>query len=127
VAQYIVEQGRGIVLLINKWDLVQNEYKSKASKFMRKQVERALNEIKDVPMMYISAKTGYKVDNIMDEVLKVYNQWNMRISTGILNNWLKNLKKVQLLPTEGGNDLKIRFVSQVNSFKNFLIYKENFR
>lgn len=113
MAQYIVEQGRGIILLINKWDLVQNEYKSKASKFMKKQVERALNEVKDVPMMYISAKTGYKIDNIMDQVLNVYNKWNLRISTGILNNWMKNLKKIHLMPTEEGNDLKIRFVSQV--------------
>lgn len=80
---------------------------------MRKQVERALNEVKDVPMMYISAKTGYKIDNIMDQVLNVYNKWNLRISTGILNNWMKNLKKVQLLPTNEGDDLKIRFISQV--------------
>lgn len=100
-------------MLINKWDLVQNEYRSKASKFMRKQVERALNNVRDVPMMYISAKTGYKIDNIMDEVLNVYNKWNTRISTGILNNWMRNLKKIQLLPTDSGNDLKIRFVSQV--------------
>jgi len=99
--------------LINKWDLVQKEYRSKATKFMTKQVERALNEVKDVPMMYISAKTGYKIDSVMDEVLKVYEKWNVRISTGILNNWMKNLKKVHFLPTDGGNDLKIRFVSQV--------------
>lgn len=89
---------------------------------MHKQVERALNNVKNVPMMYISAKTGYKVDNIMDEVIKVYNKWNTRISTGILNNWLKNLKKLQLLPTEAGNDLKIRFISQVIEYssKNLL-------
>ena len=98
---------------------------------MHKQVERALNEIKDVPMVFISAKTGYKIDSVMDEVLKVYNQWNMRISTGILNNWMKNLKKLQFLPTDKGNDLKIRFISQafiiiiiiiiINLFK-FYIY-----
>ena len=99
--------------MVNKWDLVEKEYRSKATKFMQKQVERALNEVKDVPMIYISAKTGYKVDSIMDEVLKVYEKWNLRVSTGILNNWMKNLKKLQLLPTDGNADLKIRFISQV--------------
>lgn len=95
------------------------EHRPKALKYMQKQVERSLGDIRKIPLNILSAKTGFKVDDIMDQVLQLYEKWNIRISTGILNNWLSNFKKIQNLPNEDGDKLKIRFMSQV---KNFFIY-----
>lgn len=80
---------------------------------MQKQVEKSLNEIRKIPLSIISAKTGFKVDNLMDNVLNIYEKWNLRISTGMLNSWLNNFKRIQAMPTEEGNSLKMRFISQV--------------
>lgn len=64
----------------------------------------------------MSAKSnGVDKEEMMGYVLKSYEKWNMRVSTGMLNDWLNRFKKVQNAPTEGGNRLKIRFVSQVKS------------
>lgn len=113
MAQYVLNQGRALILAVNKWDLVPKEHRPKALKYMQKQVERSLGDIRKIPLNILSAKTGYKVDDIMDQVLHLYEKWNIRISTGILNNWLSNFKKVQSMPTEDGDKLKIRFMSQV--------------
>ena len=51
----------------------------------------------------------------MNYVLDSYEKWNIRISTGTLNDWLNRFKKVQNTPTDGGNRLKIRFVSEVKA------------
>jgi GTP-binding protein len=78
----VVKEGRALILVINKWDLVAKEWQVKALKYMRKQVERSLGEVKNVVMVPISANNNYQLDVMMDEVLKTYDKWNRRISTG---------------------------------------------
>jgi GTPase len=75
-------------LAINKWDLVPQDYRQKVFKYIKKQIEKALGSVKALPIHYISAKTGFKVDDLMDEVLKVYERWNVRVSTGINHSLL---------------------------------------
>lgn len=100
---------------MNKWDLVTKEWKERAMKYMNTQVEKALGEVKKVPIYYTSARTGQRIPDLMDEVLNVYEKWNMRVSTGLLNAWLSKIKKVQTLPAHRGTVLKIRFVTQLKS------------
>jgi len=115
VAQYVIEEGRGLVLVVNKWDLVTPEWRSKASKFMKKQLERFLGETKEIPLHFVSALTNHKVEHVMDEVFRTYENWNKRISTGLLNDWLNRFKKTQNLPRDGNDQLKIRFITQIKS------------
>ena len=72
----VLREGRGVVIIANKWDLVDDRYKKKAVKWMEKQLEKGLGQAKGVPIAFISAKTGLRVDNIMEEVLRVYEKWN---------------------------------------------------
>ena len=58
IIKKVLDEGRGLVLAANKWDLVEDKYKKKAVKFMQKQVERGLGQSKNVPLAYISAKEG---------------------------------------------------------------------
>lgn len=70
----------------------------------------------------------------MDAVLKVYERWNRRISTGLLNDWLRRFKKLDNLPVDGNNQLKIRYVVQAKSrpptfvafVNNNQLFKENY-
>lgn len=94
VINKVVEEGRGIVIAANKWDLVADKYKKKAVRYMDKQLEKGLGQAKGVPIAYISAKTGLRVDRIMDEVMRVYEKWNTRVSTGLLNKWIKAFQLV---------------------------------
>jgi GTP-binding protein len=63
-------------------------------------------------VVYISVKTNEGVDRLMDEVLKIYERWNCRVSTGLLNDWLRRFKKLDNLPIDGNNQLKVRYIVQ---------------
>jgi GTP-binding protein len=55
---------------------------------MEKQLEKGLGQAKGIPLAFVSAKTGTRLDNIMQEVMRVYEKWNTRVSTGLLNKWI---------------------------------------
>jgi GTPase len=108
-----LDEGRAIVIVGNKWDLIEDKYKRKATKWMDKQLEKGLGQAKAIPITYVSAKTGLRVDSTMDEVLRVYEKWNTRVSTGLLNKWLYEFNKVQRMPNEKGSKLKLKYIMQI--------------
>jgi GTP-binding protein len=108
VIKKVVDEGRGIVIAANKWDLIEDKYKKKAIKWMEKQLEKGLGQAKGVPIAYISAKSGLRTDRVMDEVMRVYEKWNTRVSTGLLNKWIYQFQRVQKMPTDMGRTLKLR-------------------
>ena len=56
----ILDEGRSVVIVANKWDLVEDKYKKKAVKWMEKQLEKGLGQAKSIPITFISAKTGQR-------------------------------------------------------------------
>lgn len=84
----VLDEGRAVVVVANKWDLVDDKYKKKAVKWMEKQLEKGLGQAKGIPIAFISARTGQRQNKVMDEVLRVYEKWNTRVSTGLLNKWM---------------------------------------
>lgn len=111
----VLEEGRALVIVANRWDLIEDKYKKKAVQWMDKQLERGLGQAKGIPIAYVSAKTGTRVDKVMNEVMRVYEKWNTRVSTGLLNNWAQEFTKVQRMPSERGKRLKIKFVMQIRT------------
>lgn len=110
-----VDEGRATVLVVNKWDLVEPKWKEKAAKYMMKQVEKLVPHIDPKAVHFVSATDGIRVSGILKEVQKVYSNWNARISTGMLNIWLRKFKKVQKMPTTRDRKLKILYVAQIKS------------
>lgn len=98
------------MLVVNKWDLVDQKWKEKAAKFMMKQVEQFVAGVDPKILQFVSATDQIRVDNILKAVHKTYLSWNTRISTGMLNIWLRKFKKVQKMPTAMIRKLKIMFV-----------------
>ena len=89
LADLVAQEGRAIVIAVNKWDLV--EYKQETLKKLREMTERLLPQIRGVPLVTLSAKSGRGVQKLMPAVLKVYEAWNRRVSTGHLNRWLEEM------------------------------------
>lgn len=95
-----IKEGRPVILVVNKWDLVDEKWKERAAKFMKNQVEKSLGVLNGVPVHFISATESIRTKRVLDSVLDVYTGWNKRISTGLLNNWLDRFKRVQKMPAK---------------------------
>jgi len=114
ITQMIIDEGRALVLVINKWDLV----KDKAAK--RQEIEYRLLELfhhaKAVPVITLSAlRGGRELKELMHAVFRVYEVWNKRISTGKLNRWLMDLTAQHPPPLVKGRPLKLRYMTQVKA------------
>ena len=113
------KEGRGIILLVNKWDLVDPKWHQKAIKYMKEQVKSSFPGENSCPMIFGSALTGTGIENILDSALGVYENWNLRISTSLLNNWLNKFKKLTSNDYESlvkrQQVLRIRFISQIKT------------
>ncbi len=110
VAGLAHENGKPSVIVINKWDLIEKDGKTLDN--MRKDVYAALSYMTYAPVLFISAKTGQRVDRIFELVNYVNDQSLMRISTGLLNDVLNDaITRVQP-PTDKGKRLKIYYMTQ---------------
>ena len=110
VAGIAHENGKPSVIVINKWDLVEKDGKTLDN--MRKDVYAALSYMTYAPVLFISAKTGQRVDRIFELVNYVNDQSQMRISTGMLNDVLNDaITRVQP-PSDKGKRLKIYYMTQ---------------
>ncbi len=111
VAGYILEEGKSVVVIVNKWDLLEkdsstlNEYAAK--------VRRELNFLDYVPVLFISAKTGQRVNQVLPTALRVYEARFQRIATAELNRLLRDATSHHAPPTKGGQRLKFYYGTQV--------------
>ncbi|MEM6662817.1 MAG: ribosome biogenesis GTPase Der, partial [Pseudomonadota bacterium] len=86
IADLAEREGRAVVLAVSKWDL--EDEKQAQQKALREAAERLLPQLKGVPLITHSAKTGRGVDRLADAVQQMHRVWNTRISTAPLNDWL---------------------------------------
>lgn len=112
VAGIALDQGKGCIVVVNKWDAVEKdgntmrEYKEKLA------VDFAF--MKFAPFLFISAKTGQRVDRLFEQIAYVYAQSTMRISTGKLNEILGAATARVQPPTDKGKRLKIYYMTQAS-------------
>ena len=110
VAGIAHENGKPSVIVINKWDLVEKDGKTLDN--MRKDVYTALSYMTYAPVLFISAKTGQRVERLFELINYVHDQSQMRISTGMLNDVLNDaITRVQP-PSDKGKRLKIYYMTQ---------------
>lgn len=111
IADMVIQEGRNIVIAINKWDLVPN--KDIFFNQLKDNIDLLLPQIKGVPLIYISAIKKTNIDKLMDATLDSYKIWNKSITTGKLNNWLqKALEKHPLPMGKLGRRLRIKYITQ---------------
>ncbi|MGI9386690.1 MAG: ribosome biogenesis GTPase Der [Methyloligellaceae bacterium] len=113
IADMVADEGRGLVLAINKWDLVRD--KAEQSRVLRREIGRLLPQIRGVPIVTISAKKGAGLSGLMNAVFKVYEIWNKRITTSALNRFLAAALQRHTPPAVVGRRIKLRYMTQPNA------------
>ena len=113
VAGLAHEQGKGCIVAVNKWDAVEKDDKTMAQ--MRKSLMNDLAFMSYVPIVFISAKTGQRVERLFELIKFVNDQNAMRISTGMLNDLLADATARVQPPTDKGKRLKIYYVTQAST------------
>lgn len=111
IAGYAHDAGKGIVLIVNKWDLVNKDEKT-INKF-EETIREELSFMQYAPTMFISAKTGQRVHKILELVDFVAEQNSTRVTTATLNTLLREWVHLNPPPTDKGRRLKILYLTQV--------------
>ncbi len=113
VAGLAMEAGKAAIVAVNKWDIVAKDGKTMDS--YRKKLMNDFSFMPYAPIVFISAKTGSRVDRLFELIKFVYEQNNMRISTGMLNNILAEATARVQPPTDKGKRLKIFYITQAST------------
>ena len=112
LAGYAHEEGKASILVANKWDLIEKDTHT-IEKF-KKDFSVDLAFMSYVPMLFISAKTGQRVNKVLEQVISVYEESKRRITTGTLNDIVNEAITVTEPPTDNGRRLRIYYATQVS-------------
>jgi GTP-binding protein len=107
---YALERGRGVVLVVNKWDLIKGN--SRKSKDLDDSIDRQLQFISFAPRINLSALTGQRVMKLFDKINLVYDQFSSRISTSSLNSAIQKMIEKHPPPRIGRGRLKFLYATQ---------------
>jgi GTP-binding protein len=113
IADLIFEEGRALVIAVNKWDLVRAPQARLAE--LRETCERLLPQIKGVAFVPVSALSGKGVDNLIGAVLAADALWNKRLPTHALNQWLREAVEAHSPPAVSGRHIKLRYITESNA------------
>lgn len=108
IAGYAMEEARGIVLVVNKWDLMKEADISEYAKGVR----QAFRFIPYAPLLFVSALTGQKVDTVLETALRVYQERLRRVPTSGLNKLLREVVASHSPPSKGGKRLRFYYATQ---------------
>jgi GTPase len=121
IADHCIEEGRALIIAINKWDIAENG----ASLFngIRGALEDGLSQLKGVPLIPVSAATGKGLDQMLTAAFAARDAWSRRVSTGILNRWFEAAVAANPPPAPGGKRIKLRYMTQArNRPPSFVIF-----
>ncbi len=113
IAGFILEAWKSVVVIVNKWDAVEKDGNT-MDKFTE-EIRRTLNFMSYVPILFISAKTGQRVDQVLPLALKVQEERIARITTGALNRIIQNAQDKHVPTGRTGTSLRIYYGTQVRS------------
>jgi GTP-binding protein len=121
IAGFILEAWKSVVIAVNKWDAIAKD--SYTMDQFTQQVRQELNFMPYAPVLYISAKTGQRVDQVLPTVLRVHEERLVRLSTSQLNQVIQKAQDQHPAPSRAGRQLKIYYGTQVrNDPPTFLLY-----
>ena len=125
IASIAVDAGRGLIIAINKWDLIEDKNSNTVNKF-DKELSNEIPFLEFAPKIYISAKTRQRLHNIFDKASEVYEQCTKRVSTGLLNKVVKELYALNPPTTVKGKRLKLLYATQAGVHPpTFVLFANN--
>ena len=105
--------GKGIIILINKWDLIKDKKDSKIE--ILDKISKSLSQFRGASTVFISSKNGHGIDELMKEVLQIYDLSFIEISTNKLNSFLDKVTSTHTHPTDNGREVRFKYITQINS------------
>ena len=125
IASKVLDEGRCLIIALNKWDTVSNP-KSVLNELKYK-MEESLQQVKGLPIVTVSAKTGFGIDPMMTAVFHLYKLWNKRVPTHKMNDFLKQMTEAHPTPiASNGRRIPMKYMTQVNTRPpTFVIFSSN--
>lgn len=122
VAGYAHDKGKACVIAVNKWDAVPDKTDKTLNDFTKK-LETDFSFMSYAPFVFISAKTGQRIDKLFEMIKAVHEQHSRRISTGVLNDMLSYATSRVQPPSDKGKRLKIYYMTQASTNPpNFVVF-----
>lgn len=113
LARHAIDEGRALVIVLNKWDVAEN--KKDLLHKVQHELKYHFAQAKHVPLITTSALEKKGLNDFMDSVLKVYKLWNVRLTTGQLNQWLRYAVEEHAPPLIKGRRLKLKYLTQIKT------------
>ena len=113
IADQVIEEGRGLVVALNKWDVA--DHASSLFNGVKAALQEGLSQLKDVPLLTVSAKTGKGIDQLLGAAFEIRDNWSRRVPTGELNRWFEKAVDANPPPAPGGKRIKLRYITQVKT------------
>lgn len=124
IARQVLEEGRALVIAVNKWDIANRK---EALQRLNDKLQTSLTQAEGIPTVTISALKKEGLDKLMSAVFKVYDRWNVRIPTAPLNQWFGDILD-RCPPPLGKNKrrIKLRYITQAKTRPpSFYIFSSN--
>jgi GTP-binding protein len=113
IAAQVIEEGRALIIALNKWDVA--EQASSLFNGVKAALGEGLAQLRDVPLLTVSARTGKGIDTLLEVAFDLRAAWSRRISTGELNRWFEQAIEANPPPAPRGQRIKLRYITQVKS------------
>ena len=113
IADRVLEEGRALVIALNKWDVAENA--SSLFNGVKKALEDGLSQVAGVTVMTVSGATGKGIDQLIQAAFDTREAWSKRVGTGELNRWFERAVEANPPPAPGGKRVKLRYVTQVKT------------
>ncbi|WBH16329.1 ribosome biogenesis GTPase Der [Sphingomonas radiodurans] len=113
IADRVLEEGRALIIALNKWDVAQDP--SSLFNGVKAALGDGLSQVKGVTLITVSAVTGKGIDQLLGAAFEAREAWSRRVPTGELNRWFERALEANPPPAPGGKRIKMRYVTQVKS------------
>lgn len=113
IASMVLEEGRALMIAINKWDVAEDA--SALFNGIRAALDEGLAQVKGLPLLAVSARTGKGLDDLLRAAFELRDAWSKRVPTSLLNRWFDDALAKNPPPAPGGKRIKLRYITQAKT------------
>ncbi|MCB2051342.1 MAG: GTP-binding protein, partial [Novosphingobium sp.] len=113
IAAHVLEEGRALIVAINKWDVAEDA--SALFNGIREALNEGLAQVRGVPLISVSARTGKGLDAMLGAAFQIREAWSRRVPTAALNRWFDDALTANPPPAPGGRRIKMRYITQIKT------------
>ncbi|TNE49234.1 MAG: ribosome biogenesis GTPase Der [Sphingomonadales bacterium] len=113
IADMVLQEGRALMVAINKWDVAENA--SSLFNGIRGALDDGLAQVRGLPLLAVSAKTGKGLDQMLGAAFEIRESWSKRVPTAALNRWFDDALAANPPPAPGGRRIKLRYITQAGT------------